>query len=190
MGPTALRVKKNIHRQNQIKPCGSWRYIEVLRHETIGLCKKLNSIYRIFYLTKQSVGARNWTVFISFFTTSSVHNSRCVTRLLLLALRRIADRKTRRRRTRVTHQLLWTHSVRWIRGKKWYKYCSVSCTDDRFVSLGLNVSSRAAGFNLVLSVYVFFDSQSRESHWLLYMTDRLQRFELKGSYYAFSLFEF
>ncbi len=21
--------KKNIHRQNQIKPCGSWRYIEV-----------------------------------------------------------------------------------------------------------------------------------------------------------------
>ncbi len=26
---------------------------------------------------------------------------------------------------------------------------------DRFVSLDLNVSSRAAGFNLVLSVYVF-----------------------------------
>ncbi len=40
------------HRQNQIKPCGSWRYIEVLRHETISLCKKLNSIYNIynFYL--------------------------------------------------------------------------------------------------------------------------------------------
>ncbi len=37
---------------------------------------------------------------------------------------------------------------------------------DRFVSLDLNVSSLAAGFNLVLSVYVFFYSQSRGSHWL------------------------
>ncbi len=36
---------------------------------------------------------------------------------------------------------------------------------DRFVSLDLNVSSRAAGFNLVLSVYVlFFFSQSRDYH--------------------------
>ncbi len=35
---------------------------------------------------------------------------------------------------------------------------------DHFVSLDLNVSSRAAGFNLILSVYVFFLSQSRESH--------------------------
>ncbi len=41
-------LKKNIHRQNQIKHCDSWRYIEVLRHETISLCKKLNSIYIIF----------------------------------------------------------------------------------------------------------------------------------------------
>ncbi len=31
---------------------------------------------------------------------------------------------------------------------------------DRFVSLDLNVSSRAAGFNLVLSVYVFFSLKS------------------------------
>ncbi len=48
--PRLWESKKNIHRQNKIKPCGSWRYIEVLRHETIGLCKKLNSIYIIFYL--------------------------------------------------------------------------------------------------------------------------------------------
>ncbi len=34
---------------------------------------------------------------------------------------------------------------------------------DRFVSLDLNVSSQGAGFNLVLSVYVFF-SQSRKYH--------------------------
>ncbi len=35
---------------------------------------------------------------------------------------------------------------------------------DCFVSLDLNVSSRAARFNLVLSVYDFFLSQSREYH--------------------------
>ncbi len=35
---------------------------------------------------------------------------------------------------------------------------------NRFVSVYLNVSSQAAGFNLVLSVYVFFFSQSREYH--------------------------
>ncbi len=34
--------------QIQIKPCCSWRYIDVLRHEIIGLCEKLNSIYIIF----------------------------------------------------------------------------------------------------------------------------------------------
>ncbi len=27
--PRLRELKKNIHRQNQIKPCGSWRYIEV-----------------------------------------------------------------------------------------------------------------------------------------------------------------
>ncbi len=46
VGPTTLRVKKiyiYIHIQNQIKPYVSWWYIEVLRHQTIGLCKKLNS---------------------------------------------------------------------------------------------------------------------------------------------------
>ncbi len=46
MGLTALRGKINIHGPTQIKPCSSWRYIEVLRHETIGL----NSIYIILYL--------------------------------------------------------------------------------------------------------------------------------------------
>ncbi len=28
-GTHGFERKKNIHRQNQIKPCGSWRYIEV-----------------------------------------------------------------------------------------------------------------------------------------------------------------
>ncbi len=49
MGPTALRVKKNMHRQNQIKPCGSWWYIEVLRNKTFGLCKK-QCLYIFFFL--------------------------------------------------------------------------------------------------------------------------------------------
>ncbi len=50
---------------------------------------------------------------------------------------------------------------------------------DRFVSLDLNVSSRAAGFNLVLSVYVFFSLKAVSPIDCHYMTDRLQRFELK-----------
>ncbi len=45
--------KKNIHRPNQIKPCGPWQYTEVLRHETISLCKKLIGIYIYFYLYAQ-----------------------------------------------------------------------------------------------------------------------------------------
>ncbi len=43
----------------------------------------------------------------------------------------------------------------------------------------LNVSSRAAGFNLVLSVYVFLTPKAVGPIDCHYMTDRLQRFELK-----------
>ncbi len=51
---------------------------------------------------------------------------------------------------------------------------------DLFVSLDLNVSSRAAGFNLILSVYVcFFSLKAVSPIDCNYMTDRLQRFELK-----------
>ncbi len=50
---------------------------------------------------------------------------------------------------------------------------------DRFMSLDLNVSSRAAGFNLVLSVYVFFSLKATSPIDCHYMTDRLQQFELK-----------
>ncbi len=50
---------------------------------------------------------------------------------------------------------------------------------DRLVSLDLNVSSRAAGFNLVLSVCVFISLKAVEPIHFHYMTDRLQRFELK-----------
>ncbi len=50
---------------------------------------------------------------------------------------------------------------------------------DHFVSLDLNVSSRAAGFNLILSVYVFFSLKAVSPIDCHYMTDRLQQFELK-----------
>ncbi len=48
--------------------------------------------------------------------------------------------------------------MRLDRGKKLYSLNTVQflAQADRFVSLDLNVSSRATGFNLVLSVYVFF----------------------------------
>ncbi len=57
--------------------------------------------------------------------------------------------------------------TRWrIRGKKNdINTVQFLAQTERFVSLDLNVSSRAAGFNLVLPVYVFiFFSQSREYH--------------------------
>ncbi len=47
------------------------------------------------------------------------------------------------------------------------------------MSLDLSVSSRAAGFNLVLSVYVFFSLKAVSPIDCHYMTDRLQQFELK-----------
>ncbi len=51
------------------------------------------------------------------------------------------------------------------------------------MSLDLNVSWRAAGFNLVLSVYVFFSLKAVGPIDCHYMTDRLQRFELKIFYW-------
>ncbi len=50
---------------------------------------------------------------------------------------------------------------------------------DCFVSLHLNVSSRPAGFNLVLSVYVFLSLKAVSPIDCHYIPDRLQRFELK-----------
>ncbi len=46
---------------------------------------------------------------------------------------------------------------------------------DCFVSLDLNVSSQAAGFNLVLSVYVFLSLKAVSPIDCHYMTDRLQK---------------
>ncbi len=50
--------------------------------------------------------------------------------------------------------------MRWIRGKNDINTVHFPAQTDRFVSLDLNVSSRAAGFYLVLSVYVFFSLEA------------------------------
>ncbi len=50
---------------------------------------------------------------------------------------------------------------------------------DRFMSQDITVSSRAAGFNLNLSVHVFYTLNDFVLIDLHYMTDRLQRFELE-----------
>ncbi len=68
----------------------------------------------------------------------------------------------------------WT--VRWIRGKNTVQFLTQT---DCFVSLDLNVSSRAAWFNLVLSVYVFLSLKAVEPIDLHYITDKLQLFELE-----------
>ncbi len=49
----------------------SWRYIEVLRSETIGLCRKLNIVYSIFYLLSIASGKRSGVMSESFFWTGS-----------------------------------------------------------------------------------------------------------------------
>ncbi len=51
----------------------------------------------------------------------------------------------------------WT--VRQIRGKNNINTVQFLAQTDRFVSLDLNVLSQAAGFSMVLSVYVFFLSK-------------------------------
>ncbi len=56
---------------------------------------------------------------------------------------------------------------------------ALKLAEKKTLSLDINVSSRAAGFNLVLSVYVFFSLKSVEPIDRNYMTDRLQWFELK-----------
>ncbi len=72
----------------------------------------------------------------------------------------------------------WT--VRWIRGKNDINTVQFLAQTDCFMSLDLNVSSQAAGFNLVLSVYVFLSLKAMGPIDCHYMTDRLQRFELKN----------
>ncbi len=118
-GTYGFESKKNIHRQNQIKPCGSWWYIEVLRHETISLCKKLNSIYIIFYL---------WSTTLS----------KCPELFTQQPARDVSTCSG----SDIKYDI---NTVQFL-----------AQTDCFMSSSRVLVSSRAAGFNLVLSVYVCF----------------------------------
>ncbi len=67
---------------------------------------------------------------------------------------------------RVMHQCAQDSWNRSIKGKKLYKYCSVSCRDQLFRVLRpqCTVTSRSVSFGFV--GVCFFYSQSRGSHWL------------------------
>ncbi len=64
--------------------------------------------------------------------------------------------------------------MRRIRGKNNINSVQFLTQTDRFMSLDLDVSSRAAGFNLVLSVCVFFTLKAVSPIDCHYMTDRLK----------------
>ncbi len=137
--------------------------------------------------TKRSVCARNWTVFISFFTSDPPHCPTVLSAVTTAGAWHVffllyGESQTNKCITATYLSngplTLSTISIRRV-GIRTVGQCSGSevkndintvrflAQTNRFVSLDLNVSSRAAGFNLVLSVYVcFFFSQSLESHWL------------------------
>ncbi len=64
--------------------------------------------------------------------------------------------------------------MRRIRGKNNINTAQFLAQTDCFVSLDLDVSSRAAGFNLVLSVCVFLSLKAVSPIDCHYMTDRLK----------------
>ncbi len=81
---------------------------------------------------------------------------------------------------RVRTQITWT----WLctRGKKIYKYCSFSHTNRSFRVLGHQCCSYDGElFNLDFSVHVFFPLIETVTYTCHYMTDRLERFDLKTS---------
>ncbi len=135
MGPMALRVKKT-HSHNQIKPCCSWRYIKVVRHETIGLCKKPNSIYIIFYLWSTARSNCPERIHNIRGRDASTWHSRCMrgSDRSHIYVTHCLDRfhacfYYARAHWHVTHRMDVLRTVRHCGGsvvKKLYKYCS--CT--------------------------------------------------------------
>ncbi len=104
--------KKNKHRQNQIKPCGSWRYLEVCAI-TIALCNKLKSIYIVLYL---------WSTALSIWEIGGGN--------VFKSLRSTVKQEEDASRTGCCERARDNWTVRWIRGKKIYKYA----LSDRLVS--------------------------------------------------------
>ncbi len=157
MGLTALSEKKNIHRQNQIKPCCLLVTIHWGLKKRNDRSVQENEQYLCFFLPLITV--------LSAFTTAGV---RCVIFFLLYGRSQTYKCITTTYLSNGSLTLYlqsqlgvsmiqdsWT--VQLIRGKKKnINTVLFLAQTDRFVSIDLNVSSRAARFNLALSVYVFF----------------------------------
>ncbi len=169
-GHKVFESKKNIHRQNQIKPCGSWRYIDVLY-------TKLNYIY---FTSDTGNVQLSWAHSQhSAHSASTTLEHRCIYVNIDLCVSRPIETVGNEesmyislcaRARYASHagccgwaQDSWTLPVSEVKND--INTVQFLAQTDCFVYLGLNVSSRAAWFNLVLSVYVFL-SQSRGAHWL------------------------
>ncbi len=96
------------------------------------------------------------------------------------------QRELERARTHVTHwmcvrtQITWT----WLctRGKKLYKYCSSSHTNHSFRVLGHQCVVTMGNCLIWISLCMFFFSLIETvTYTCHYMTDRLERFDLKTS---------
>ncbi len=135
-GTHGFEREKNIHRQNQMKP---WRDTG-LKTRNDHLCKKLSSIYIPLIHPNIHGGSQTYKCITTTYLSNGLLTHYLQSQLGVSML----------------------HLRNRIRGKKRYKYCSVSCTDDRFVSLDLCLFRVSFGF---VCVCFFFLSQSRESHW-------------------------
>ncbi len=156
MVPMALREKKTYTDKTKLNPAAR---DDTLRSKD----------------TKRSVCARNWTVFISFLPLihRNVHWACSQQRVFFFLLYGRSQTYKCITATYLSNGPLTLYlqsqlGVSMVNTNNINNINTVQflAQTDCFVSLDLNVSSRAAGFNLVLSVYVFFFSQSRGSHWL------------------------
>ncbi len=102
------------------------------------------------------------------------------------SVKRWRRRARARAHTHVTHRMLCAHSdhLTWLctRGKKRYKYCSFSHTNRSFRVLGHQCVVTMGNCLILISLCMFFfpliETDTYTCH---YMTDRLERFDLKTS---------
>ncbi len=144
---------------------------------------------------------RKRTVFISFFTSctqpcpSDLSARTHPAEMLASAFERardfrrfptLAQTKSQSARTHVTHRMRVRTRITWTwlctRGKKRYKYCSFSHTNRSFRVLGHQCVVTMGNCFIWISLCMFFfpliETVTYTCH---YMTDRLERFDLKTS---------
>ncbi len=140
---------------------------------------------------------RKRTVFISFFTSctqpcpSDLSACTYPAEMLASAFERACDfrrlhRLSQSACTHVTHQMRARTQITWTwlctRGKKRYKYCSFSHTNRSFRVLGHQCVVTMGNCLIWISLCMFFSPLIETvTYTCHYMTDRLQRFDLKIS---------